>query len=294
MSGGRRRGLPPVAAGVSAPADRRFRRSDVRPGSRRAWRSALRAGLRWGVPSLLLAGGGLWLSSAALSSEAMKVDRIVVRGNQHLTLTEVETLLAGLRDENILRVDFEKYRRQMLDSPWVADVSMSRQLPSTIELQVTERVPMAIARLGPQLFLVDETGVIMDEFGAQYREFNLPIIDGLLRGRADEVDAADPARVKLVRTFLAAITARADLRQHLSQVDVSRERNVVVMLDEDTAWLHLGADKFVERLSNYIELAPTLQEQFTEIDYVDLRFDDHVYVKSRGRTATAAATTKKK
>jgi len=254
----------------------------------------LRAGLRWGVPSLLLAGGGLWLSSAALSSEAMKVDRIVVRGNQHLTLTEVETLLAGLRDENILRVDFEKYRRQMLDSPWVADVSMSRQLPSTIELQVTERVPMAIARLGPQLFLVDETGVIMDEFGAQYREFNLPIIDGLLRGRADEVDAADPARVKLVRTFLAAITARADLRQHLSQVDVSRERNVVVMLDEDTAWLHLGADKFVERLSNYIELAPTLQEQFTEIDYVDLRFDDHVYVKSRGRTATAAATTKKK
>jgi len=294
MSGGRRRGLPPVAAGVSAPADRRFRRSDVRPGSRRAWRSALRAGLRWGVPSLLLAGGGLWLSSAALSSEAMKVDRIVVRGNQHLTLTEVETLLAGLRDENILRVDFEKYRRQMLDSPWVADVSMSRQLPSTIELQVTERVPMAIARLGPQLFLVDETGVIMDEFGAQYREFNLPIIDGLLRGRADEVEAADPVRVKLVRTFLAAITARADLRQHLSQVDVSRERNVVVMLDEDTAWLHLGADKFVERLSNYIELAPTLQEQFTEIDYVDLRFDDHVYVKSRGRTATAAATTKKK
>ena len=293
MSAGRRRGLPSVAVGVSAPADRRFRRSEVRPGSRRAWRSVLRATLRWGVPSLLLAGGGLWLTSAALSSAAMKVDRIVVSGNQHLTLTEVETLLSGLRDENILRVDFEKYRRQLLDSPWVADVSLSRRLPSTITLQVTERVPMAIARHGQQLYLIDETGVIMDEFGAQYREFNLPIIDGLLRGRAGEVAAADPARVKLVRTFLAAITARADLRPHLSQVDVSRERDVVVMLDEDTIWLHLGAEKFVERLSTYLELAPTLQEQFTEIDYVDLRFDERVYVKSRARTATAVATPKR-
>ena len=72
--------------------------------------------------------------------------------------------------------------------------------------------------------------------------------------------------------------------------DVSRERNVVVMLDEDTTWLHLGAEKFVERLSNYIELAPTLQEQFKEIDYVDLRFDERVYVKSRARTASAATT----
>ena len=293
MSANRRRGLPPVASGVSAPSDRRFRRSEVKPGSRRAWRSVLRAALRWGVPSLLLVGGGLWVTSAALSSAALKVDRIVVRGNQHLTLTEVETLLSGLRDENILRVDFEKYRRQLLDSPWVADVSLSRQLPSTIALQVTERVPMAIARHGQQLYLIDETGVIMDEFGAQYREFNLPIIDGLLRGRDDEIDAADPVRVKLVRAFLAAITARADLRPHLSQVDVSRERNVVVMLDEDTIWLHLGAEKFVERLSTYLELAPTLQEQFTEIDYVDLRFDERVYVKSRARTATAAATTKR-
>ena len=30
-----RRGLPPAASGVAAPADRRFRRPDVRPGTRK-------------------------------------------------------------------------------------------------------------------------------------------------------------------------------------------------------------------------------------------------------------------
>ena len=55
-----------------------------------------------------------------------------------------------------------------------------RVLPSTIELSLTERAPMAIGRLGDQLFLVDAGGVIIDEYGPQYAQYDLPIVDGLV------------------------------------------------------------------------------------------------------------------
>ena len=59
------------------------------------------------------------------------------------------------------------------------------------------------------------------------------------------------------------------------------------MFDHDPVWLHLGEDRFVERLNRYLELVPTLQERFVDIDYVDLRFGERVFVRSRGRTDTA-------
>ena len=48
--------------------------------------------------------------------------------------------------------------------------------------------------------------------------------------------------------------------------------------------VHLGTEKFIERVQSYIDLIPALRERVPEIDYVDLRFDERVYVRpSRGR-----------
>jgi cell division septal protein FtsQ len=281
-----RRGLPPAASGVAVPADRRFRRPDVRPGTRKkiglfVWRLA-RVGLVVGVTIL----AGTWSARALLESSLLTVKHITVSGNSRLSMQEIEALLDGIRSERILNVDFEAYRKRVLDSPWVAEVSIRRVLPSTVELRVVERVPMAIARLGPQLYLVDSAGVIMDEFGPQYREFDLPIVDGLVAAsRAGPVTDAD--RVHLTGRFVAALESRPDLRKRVSQLDVSNARDLVAILDNGPEALHLGDARFVERLTTYFEISQTLHDQFSELDYVDLRFDERVYVRPRGRPAAA-------
>ena len=57
-----------------------------------------------------------------------------------------------------------------------------------------------------------------------------------------------------------------------------------------------GNERFVERLQSYYELAPALRERVPDIDYVDLRFDERVYVRPAregrsppGRRKTAPA-----
>ena len=67
---------------------------------------------------------------------------------------------------------------------------------------------------------------------------------------------------------------------------MSNAHDAVVMFEGDATWLHLGEARFVERLNTYLELVPTLRERFRDIDYVDLRFDDRVFVHARGRTDT--------
>jgi len=270
-------------AGVSAPSDRRFRRSEFNVDRRRVGRALVRA-IKWTLPALALCAGGLWFVSVVLHARVLSVDHIVVRGNARLSTGEVQTLLDGLQGENIFQVDFEAYRRRLLDSPWVADVTLWRVLPATIEVRVVERSPTAIARLGHQLYLVDETGVVIDEYGAEYRDIDLPIVDGLMSSPSADGPLVDGDRMRLTNAFLDALGARPDLERRLSQVNVSRPHDVLVMFDTDPIWLHLGEDKFVERLRTYLELMPTLKDRFVGVDYVDLRFDQRVFVHSRGRT----------
>ena len=60
---------------------------------------------------------------------------------------------------------------------------------------------------------------------------------------------------------------------------MSDSRDAVVILEGDTAMLRLGEQDFVERIQGYIDLAPALRERVSEIDYVDLRFADRLYVR---------------
>ena len=111
------------------------------------------------------------------------MQRIVVHGNVRLSSGEVQALVDGLRGTSILTADLQAYRARLLESPWVADVALRRVLPSTIEVFVSERVPIGLSRLGQQLYLVDRSGTMIDEFGPRYAEFDLPIIDGAVRPR---------------------------------------------------------------------------------------------------------------
>lgn len=279
------RGLP--SAGVAAPADKRFRRADTRPARRGVgwWRSRV---LRWSVAIIVVLGlAGLGLS-AAVRAEIFQINRIAVRGNARLSTGEVLAIVDGLRGESLFAADLGLYRAKLLDSPWVADATLRRVLPATIDLRITERVPMAVGRLGDQLYLVDAAGVIIDEYGPQYAQFDLPIIDGLVSTPSARVPVVDPERARLAARFLEALSAAPALRQHVSQINVSNAHNLVALIDQDPALLYLGDRDFVARLQRYLEMAPTLKEQISDIDYVDLRFDERIPV-NRKRPATAAA-----
>jgi cell division septal protein FtsQ len=211
------------------------------------------------------------------------VTRITVRGNERLSRGEVLALLEGLRGESMVTADLERWRQKLLSSPWVADAALRRELPGTLAVLVSERQPMAIGRIRDVLYLIDYRGAIIDEFGPNYAEFDLPIIDGLASRRPGGT-LVDDSRAGLAARLIVDLQRRPDLAARLSQIDVTDVHDAVVVLKDDTALVHLGTDKFIERVQSYVDLMPALRERIPDIDYVDLRFDERVYVRpSRGR-----------
>lgn len=269
---------------VKAPTEKNFRRAKVRPASKKApaslklrfvsWRMG-----RWALAGLVVAYAGYRGTNLVLHASALQVRKIAVRGNVRVSSGEVQAMVDGLRGSSILTADLASYRKRLMGSPWVADVAMRRVLPSTVEVFVSERRPMGLCRFGDTLYLVDAGGTPIDEFGPQYAEFDLPIIDGLMRSPASGQPSIDEARAELASRVIDALAPRKDIAEKISQIDVRDLHNAAVMLQDDPALLYLGDEKFLERLQSYVDLAPALREQVRDIDYVDLRFGQRVYVR---------------
>jgi cell division protein FtsQ len=271
---------------VAAPAERNFRRAKVRPAGKR--KSGFRPRLswrvgRWSVAVLIVAYAGYRATNLVLHASALQVRRISVHGNVRLSSGEVQAIVDGLQGSSILTADLPGYRRRLLASPWVANAELRRVLPSTVEVFVSERRPMGLCRLRNTLYLVDPHGTLIDEYGPQYAEFDLPIIDGLVRTPSSGQPTIDEERAELAGRVIDALSARKDLSQRVSQIDVRDAHDAVVLLQNDAALLHLGEDKFLERIQSYVDLAPALHERVPNIDYVDLRFDERVYVRPAAR-----------
>lgn len=276
-------------AKVAAPADKRFRRAHVTPGRRRAWLPPWRIVAVMTAAIAISSVGVYHAVTFALGAEALTVTRITVSGNSRISRGEVLALVAGIRGESMVTADLEGLRQKLLSSPWVADAALRRVLPGTLSVAISEREPIGIGRIGDGLYLIDERGMVIDEFGPNYSEFDLPIIDGLTTAPQAGGPLIDDTRAALAGRLLSDLQRYPALAGRVSQIDVSDARDAAVILKGDTALVHIGTDRFAERIQSYVDLAPALRDRVPQIDYVDLRFDERVYVKPAGSGLRAPA-----
>jgi len=285
--------MSPVAA---VAADRRFRRVHVKPASRRRSkaRAVVKPLVRWLLPGLVVLYAMYRGAGVVTHARVLQIDRIDVTGNDRLSKGEVMAVLTGLRGESLVWTDLDAWRSRLLASPWVRDAALRRSLPSTVEVVVLERTPIGIARAasaGGELYLVDDRGVVIDEYGPQYADLDLPIVDGLVTNGPSKTD---PFRAELAARVIASLGSKPHVSAKLSQIDVSDLHNAAVMLTGDPAVIHLGEEQFLSRVESYLGLAAALRERVPDIESVDLRFDERIYVRPATAPGRAGAPSRGK
>ena len=286
---------------VKAPADKRFKRGRVKTPRKaaRRWTAVLRPLVKWTLVLAILAYTTVRAMALVTESPALRISHLAVQGHRRLSAAEVRSRVRMLEGANIVRADLEAARRRLLGSPWIAEATLRRQLPATIEIAIEERQPVALARFGRGgLQLIAEDGIVLGPVGAPKAAFDLPIADGLtpVAGRAQSGQGAgvgiparvDPERSGLVGRLVDSLREEEGLLALISEVDVTDVEDAVVLLGDDPARVHLGHEDFARRVRAYRDLAPTLRQHVEAIDSADVRYDGRIFVRpARGRPAPA-------
>jgi cell division protein FtsQ len=236
---------------------------------------------------------GAWIAYDAghflLASPQMELihpDQVSLSGNHYVAPASVRELFAADRGKSVLRIPLDERRRAIETLPWVEQATVRRALPNKIQVDITERTPVAFVRESSELALVDAHGVILDR--PVEGDFHFPVVTGL--------DASMPLadreeRMQLFSGFTQQIeSARAGAMEQVSEVDLSAEHDVRAALtgfergDADgvssdaPVLVHFGDSDFAGKYQTLVEEFGQWHAKAGRIESVDLRFSREAVV----------------
>jgi cell division protein FtsQ len=200
------------------------------------------------------------------------LSKIMVGGNfNHLEEQELAELVNIEIDGGFLSMNLNQLRQELQSHPWIHQVSVRREWPSTLKVEVIEEVPIArwgkkgfLNRLGDQLSLPENSNLK-----------SLPVLE------ADFGSSQDMIAQYLL---LAELLAPTDLR--LTEL----QRDAVGAWQIETASgvrIVLGRDQIIEKIRRLIVVwGSGLDVQLNNIATIDLRYPNGLAVSWRDQDIT--------
>ena len=251
------------------------------------WRGWLRVTV-WTVAFAGMAWGGVEVRSFLRSDARFSLDcdpdlpscvSLEIHGAKYASVPRLRSIFAKDFNSSIFKIPLDQRRRSLLSVDWVASAAVSRIWPNRIVVTVTERTPVAFARLpiaGSSrhfLALVDNDGALM-ALPAKAK-FHLPLISGLTEIQSD----ADRAmRVRAMQHLLADLGSSA---QDVAEVNAASiaEMRVIVQVEGRGVELWLGDQHYLSRFRNFLTHYTEIAKSSGEASVFDLRIDDRILAR---------------
>lgn len=205
-------------------------------------------------------------------------DDIGLSGNHNVSRAQVMEVMGGDIGRNTFFIPLAQRQKQLERIPWVKSAAVMRFLPNRLEVQIQERAPVAFARIGSHISLIDADGVVMDLPVGGHQQYSFPVIVGM--GEAEPLSTRS-ARMDIYTQLIQDLdSSGARYSQDLSEVDLSDPEDVKVMVNDPSGavLVHLGAGNFLQRYKIYVTHVAEWRQQFQKLDSVDLRYDRQIIV----------------
>jgi cell division protein FtsQ len=181
---------------------------------------------------------------------------------QHITPEALQQAISPHINNSFFSFSVAKLKAQVMQLPWVSEVTVSRSWPDKIIVKVTERTPVArwnnneILSSDAKIFAPDPTTIAA----------NLPVFYG------SEDQAAEA-----LHTYQQINSALMGLKLSVVQVDANKNWQIIL---NNGIKLTLGNAEILQRINLFVSSYPNVIGNFgKEVESVDLRYNTGMAVK---------------
>src|SRR6202451_2846528 len=203
-------------------------------------------------------------------------DNIEVTGMQNVTKSQIMEVMGADIGRNIFFIPLAQQKAQLEQIPWVESASVMRFVPNRLKVEIHERTPVAFARVGPRMNLIDVGGTLM-ELSPKHK-YSFAVILGMNPGEPLSTRAP---RMKAYGEMLRELdSGGAHYSQDLSEVDLSDLEDVKVRVNDPAGdvLVHLGSSDYLRRYKISVSHVQQWRQQFQKLESVNLRYDNQVIV----------------
>lgn len=213
--------------------------------------------------------------SAARQMAFFRVRKVEIRGARYLQPNDI---IARLRVDTLASLwdDVEPYRQRVKRHPQVSEVKISRRLPGTLVVTISENLPVALIQTPTGLLPYDSLGKQLPIDPAR-TTLDLPI-----------VATADPVLLKLVGAIRAAEPQVFDRiedvrRTGKDEIVLSLRRTLSASTGtapaSETLRVRVPTGLSVERLADIFPVETDLARRQVQVSELDLRYRDQVIAR---------------
>jgi cell division protein FtsQ len=230
----------------------------------------------WAVIFAGAAYGAKEVHSFLLSDPRFEFRNLEIRGAVYTDRTRVQAVFADDAGKSVFHIPLAERRRHLLAIDWVHTASLERIWPNRIVVAITERRPVAFAKIQIAgsirhwLALIDDEGILLS-IPARVR-FRLPVLSGVTEEQTDEERRL---RVQAMRRLLADLGPDA---KDISEINAAsiQELRVIADVDGQGLELWLGDQHFRSRFTNFLSHYPEIKNHSENARIFDLRLDDRI------------------
>ncbi len=217
---------------------------------------------------LIMAVIASFVLAAKMVSEKFYVRDVLVSGNYHLDKKDIIDSAKIQKGDLLLNIHLKDIGERLGNNAWIKKVSLKKQFPGTLMINIKEASPKALLRVDEQLYIIDENGKKLERIKGESPPF-LPVINNINSKNKKGLSEA----LRLVVT--------------LSEKNIFAGRESIIIglesygltMNVEGELIKVGYGDYSEKFERWMELEPEIRKKGLQIQYVDLRFKDSVIVK---------------
>jgi cell division protein FtsQ len=131
----------------------------------------------WVALMMSVSLGFILIHDIIIQSDFFRAEHLIVTGMRRLSDDQILDQADIRFGSNILAINLSVSRKRLLTHPWIAEATVTREIPDKISISIAEHKPLAIVDLGRK-FLISDKRILFKEKEASDPD-SLPLIRGL-------------------------------------------------------------------------------------------------------------------
>ena len=212
----------------------------------------------------------------ACEAAAPNCASLEIRGAVYANRARLQSVFTADFGSSVFHLPLAERRRHLLAIDWVNTAVISRVWPNRIMVTITERHPVAFAKLAIgnsvryRLGLVDQEGVLLS-LPPRVR-FRLPVASGITE---EQTEPERRRRVQAMRHLLEDLGPQA---ADVSEVNAAntKDMRVITEIDGRAVELWIGDQHFRSRYQHFLSNYAEIRKHSPDSSVFDLRMDDRI------------------
>ena len=219
-----------------------------------------------------------WEVVRPLHLRYFQITDLIVEGNRQVPTAAIINSFGLAARTSILEVDLKDLAAQIMRNPWIKTASISRRLPATLYIRVSERTPRTVV-LADRAYLVSDDGLILKEAGPE-KISGLPLLRVRVEHPFGEGERLDASRLEQGARLWQQFHHRAlDPGLQATEIRLEADGSCTLLLGRRMPYLRFREDALRWQLDRLARVLQIRGISLQELEYADLRFADKVIVK---------------